>query len=127
MTYYEQHFFANAASRLLEAVIYYRLSKVLMYPRPVKEGKQLIEGRSLGAERLLHDSHTTKMNCAWEHRHRHDLGTSLYSIDSLALSRGQRTVCMHGDISRKAMHQGFKERKHGSAFDGRLPPLYYKL
>jgi hypothetical protein len=58
-----------------------------MYPRPVKEGKQLIEGRSLGAERLLHDSHTTMRNCAWEHRHRHDLSTSLHSTDSLAVPR----------------------------------------
>jgi hypothetical protein len=72
-----------------------------MYPRPVKEGKQLIEGRSLGAERLLHDSHTTMRNCAWEHRHRHDLSTSLYSTDSLALFRGRRTVCMHARISKK--------------------------
>ena len=87
----------------------------------------MIEGRSLGAERLLHDSHTNMMNCALEHRHRNDLSTSLWIVDSVALLRGRRTVCMHGDISRKAMHQGFKERKHGSAFDGRLPPLYYRM
>jgi len=53
----------NAAYHLLKAVVYYRLSKVLMYPRPVKEGKQSIEGRSLGAERLRHDSHTTTTYC----------------------------------------------------------------